>query len=852
MDRILSTLSSIIYSQLLPLMGQLQTKSAGVSSTATKLTTTTSARISTTTTPATNKASVTSATSTVPASSVRSTTSTGSARSAGGSSSAPTASSGSSIVVSSSTTPNTDQAISSISQSTSISPVATDNIPNIENQQLASSSIGPPPSAPSISSASVASTSAAPTPFSAFTLLNNVLILAPDSGTAELTEDPLEGYGMAWETLIVPQAGITLPALNTTNKDGSITCNYNIIVVHSQLSYNYGTDLGWRSALTTAQWSQLYAYQLMCNVRMVHFNVWPSSAAFGADALGGCCNNGDDQNVTIVANVATARFPTAGLKAVPLSMTGLYHVPSKITDTNTTQTTEFLQFSPNIAYSGTTTGGVINTYPDGRSQMVFFLSFGTWSPTSAYLNHIWIHWATHGLYDGYRRALLSSQIDDVLLDTDLYSPAGSTYRLTVPDLTAHALWVADLNERLVKTNPGSSYFIELGINGNGNLLQANTIDPNEKTCKLDPIWYAKDPDTTPLEFQKALGTGTDSWPSDANNFSIYPLKCFKLDPLSVYLWSASKTSTAFSYVSHTFTHLSLNNATYNDTWREINWNLQYFKLSGLDQSSRMSLGGIIPPAITGMHNGDALSAMSVNGVWNAVGDNTRPVLRNPNSPFWPLNTTVADNGFAGFQITPRWATRIYFNCDTADCTVAEWQATSASTGDINDLLAAEKESTTNYLLSLMHDPYMFHQANLRTTVNNTVTILGTGLSSNYSLLQMWVETQVNEFQRLVSWPLLTVKHDDIATSFKNRYLRDQCNALIKQSIVNGKVVAVTVTADGNKCAAEVPVTIPGGIKESGTNIRTEQIGNDPVTVWVTLNGLPVTLTLKSSLAVSGL
>ena len=28
---------------------------------------------------------------------------------------------------------------------------------------------------------------------------------------------------------------------------------------------------------------------------------------------------------------------------------------------------------------------------------------------------------------------------------------------------------------------------------------------------------------------------------------------------------------------------------------------------------------------------------------------------------WPLMTTVKDNGFSGIQITPRWATRIYYN-----------------------------------------------------------------------------------------------------------------------------------------------------------------------------------------------
>jgi hypothetical protein len=81
---------------------------------------------------------------------------------------------------------------------------------------------------------------------------------------------------------------------------------------------------------------------------------------------------------------------------------------------------------------------------------------------------------------------------------------------------------------------------------------------------------------------------------------------------------------------------------------------------GLAAASKFSTG-IIPPAITGLHNGDALRAWSDRGITNVVGDNTRPVLLNPVNEYWPLITTVAANGFAGMQITPRWATNIYYN-----------------------------------------------------------------------------------------------------------------------------------------------------------------------------------------------
>lgn len=105
-----------------------------------------------------------------------------------------------------------------------------------------------------------------------------------------------------------------------------------------------------------------------------------------------------------------------------------------------------------------------------------------------------------------------------------------------------------------------------------------------------------------------------------------------------------------------------------------------------------------------MHNGDALKAFVDNGIVNGVGDNTRPVLMNSENEHWPLISTVEGNGYAGFQITPRWATTIYYNCDLPACTVAEWIATSAGAGDIQDLLVNAVEVNTKHLLSLHHDP----------------------------------------------------------------------------------------------------------------------------------------------------
>lgn len=63
------------------------------------------------------------------------------------------------------------------------------------------------------------------------------------------------------------------------------------------------------------------------------------------------------------------------------------------------------------------------------------------------------------------------------------------------------------------------------------------------------------------------------------------------------------------------------------------------------------------------------------------------------------------------------ATTIYYNCDTADCTLKEWIDTSGGSGDFANLLRDAKQTNVRYLFGLHPDPYMFHQANLRQDVS---------------------------------------------------------------------------------------------------------------------------------------
>jgi hypothetical protein len=86
-------------------------------------------------------------------------------------------------------------------------------------------------------------------------------------------------------------------------------------------------------------------------------------------------------------------------------------------------------------------------------------------------------------------------------------------------------------------------------------------------------------------------------------------------------------------------------------------------------------------------------------------------------------------------------------CDLPDCDVQQWLSMyPGTTGDITTLLGLEQSTNVNNLITLHHDPFMFHQANLRKAGANLTTVNGT--PGNFSLLQMWVETIVAEYAQL--------------------------------------------------------------------------------------------------------
>jgi hypothetical protein len=213
-------------------------------------------------------------------------------------------------------------------------------------------------------------------------------------------------------------------------------------------------------------------------------------------------------------------------------------------------------------------------------------------------------------------------VDDLFLSTVIYN-SSEEFRVRAEDMEQHIEWSSSLNKRL---SAGSSYFTEFGFNMNGNLIHSHAegISSTQYTCD-SPIFTTWEETPTSLEYVKPLGSAKDMWP--VNRKFDFTGQCIFLDPLARFFANTSNRDSV-GLVSHTFTHIGFDDATYHDGFVEMSFNLAYAELMNFTNAAKFSGSGLIPPAITGLHNGDVIRAWANNGLWHAVGDNTRPVLRN--------------------------------------------------------------------------------------------------------------------------------------------------------------------------------------------------------------------------------
>jgi hypothetical protein len=87
----------------------------------------------------------------------------------------------------------------------------------------------------------------------------------------------------------------------------------------------------------------------------------------------------------------------------------------------------------------------------------------------------------------------------------------------------------------------------------------------------------------------------------------------------------------------------------------------------------------------------------------------------------------------------------------------------------------------------------------------------------------------------------------MSAGFLARYTRDACGYSLSYTTENQEITGVTVSATGNTCSEPIPVTFPVAPTDT-QGFTTEQLGSDPLTVWVDLSGSSVSFTLSTPIA----
>ncbi|KAI8809971.1 hypothetical protein BJ742DRAFT_889299 [Cladochytrium replicatum] len=676
------------------------------------------------------------------------------------------------------------------------------------------------------------------------------LILRTSLGGHEAAEYIFKAYGFPFDTQLIPATFSTAGSLDlveniTLNQGGIATRGKYSLIVLSDGYLAYPNGSNYQSALSDAQWAQLYAYEARYGVRQVTLNDYPTIAYHGIQTYNGngagCCSTGVEQELYL--NTTNAPLALAGIRSPSpsLSTTGLWHYPSTIV--NYTKAAAVAHFRKNDAFKDDTVAAALIQHDNGRQQMSFFTSFGSWSQTSLLLGHIWFNWGTRGVYQGVRRLYLGLHIDDVFLPTDTDGPINSktfgvglyndlnkqpAYRLSPTDVGNLITWQNRLNTRLPA---GSNVRLEFAFNMNGAALISQ---PNLDTV----INFDGGIENRDLNFKKPLGTGVTRWPDPIPANIGLNLQKLKLDPLFNYFAGNDNRLKQFYWVSHTFSHEELDTCSKYDAVNELKYNSDGATLLGLTGRSYYSIRTMVTPQITGVFNGDALAAMAEKGIIGVVGDNSRTNLVNPNGLWFPLYTTIESSNLAGTVIIPRSPTEVYFNCSTPEMNQILYDKMYLSyygtSTNFTTNMKREANRILYKLLSLHQDPYMFHQANLRTSLRS-VTI-GT-VSGTFSLVQQWTEHVVQKLNATVSWPVRSLKLDDLMDAFLARERRDACGLSSTLVLSNdGSTLLGVEVVSSKTCKGVITVPIASSAvkvdSEVERSIQRDQLGKEPFVVWM--------------------
>lgn len=272
----------------------------------------------------------------------------------------------------------------------------------------------------------------------------------------------------------------------------------------------------------------------------------------------------------------------------------------------------------------------------------------------------------------------------------------------------------------------------------------------------------------------------------------------------------------FFWTNHTYTHLNLDAATYDETKQELQRNINLAPSLGFSHFSKRSL---VTPDISGLYNQAALDAMWDVGVRYVVSDTSRLGMENP-SP----NAGIYNWFKPGILMIPRRPNNLFYNVTTPAEWVDEYNFLYRSFWghDVNydELLDKESDVLLNYLLKGENDPWMFHQSNLR------------AYDGVHSLLGALIDRVMAKYSLYYKVPVVSLTQDELGQRVAARMAYN--DAGITASLKRGATTVLSITAQKK---VTVPVT--------GVRIGSyETYGDQPISYIDVDAGQTVDLTIE--------
>jgi peptidoglycan/xylan/chitin deacetylase (PgdA/CDA1 family) len=579
----------------------------------------------------------------------------------------------------------------------------------------------------------------------------------------------LDQIGVPYTTMVATQ---TPDLTREMLVDGGAGRYQGVILTTGNLTYSPDGGANWISAFTAEEWQTLWAYEAEFKVRQVTSYTFPYG--FPEDYGLNLETFQDTLASPLQATLTDAGkdvFPFLNTSS-PVTFKGAWAYLATKRDASVT---------PLITTNAGHVLASINSYPDGRENLAVTVANNPNLVHSQLLSYGLVNWVTRGVFLGERHVNLTVQVDDLLLDSDMWDiennvvdedpthPNRPRYRLDGADWSNIIAWQ---NGQRVRPN-FSQLRLEFAFNGEG----------------ADPETWQGDP----------------------------------LVPTDTLTPAVQSADAGFSYVNHTYSHEGLDLTDYNTARSEIERNQQAAAALGLDNYVP---DAFVQPDISGLTNPSFLQAAFDTGIRYLIGDTSRPEWNNPtwNTGFWAT-------GQPSILIVPRRANNLFYSLRTREEWVDEynwfyWKGSPSSSPwkfwddpqTFEQILDHESDNLLSYMLRWDLDPWMFHQANLGR------------YSSQQTLLGDLLEATFDKYDAVYNLPVrnLTQKQAGQEMAERMAYNASGADATLR------RCVDLTLTVDQS---ANVPVT--GVANGSVENYGGQSISTVPVTA-----GTPKTIPIS--------